>query len=95
MACRQYRVTGRVQGVFFRDSTRREADSLGLGGWVRNRRDGSVELLACGDPAALAALEKWLQSGPPQAKVANIESRVADAGGACPPPGEFSILPTL
>ena len=72
--CRRFRVTGRVQGVFFRDSTRERALKLGLTGSARNMPDGSVEVLACGRQDALERLAAWLQSGPPMASVANVES---------------------
>ena len=62
-------VTGRVQGVFFRQSVRQQALRLDLDGWVRNREDGLVEGLACGDDDALAALREWLGHGPPAARV--------------------------
>lgn len=76
--CRQYRVTGRVQGVFFRDSTRQVAESLKLTGHARNVPDGSVEILACGSPESLGKLESWLQSGPPRAEVGNVEAVAVD-----------------
>lgn len=72
--CRRFRVTGRVQGVFFRDSTREQALKLGLTGSARNMPDGSVEVLACGRQDALEQLRGWLQSGPPMAAVASVES---------------------
>ena len=62
-------VSGRVQGVFFRASTREQALALGLAGHARNRSDGCVEVLAGGAPEALDALERWLQQGPPAARV--------------------------
>ena len=73
MICHRCLVSGRVQGVFFRDSTRRLASELGLRGWVRNRRDGRVEVLAAGEEAAWRQLRNWLQIGPQAAKVTNIE----------------------
>lgn len=72
MITRRYRVAGRVQGVFFRASTREEAARLELTGWVRNLPDGSVEVLACGAPEAQARLAAWLAHGPPLARVAQI-----------------------
>jgi acylphosphatase len=72
--CRRFRVTGRVQGVFFRDSTREQALKLGLTGSARNMPDGSVEVLACGRQDALEQLRVWLQSGPPMASVASVEA---------------------
>ncbi|MEN1726825.1 MAG: acylphosphatase [Pseudomonadota bacterium] len=66
---RCWRIEGRVQGVFFRCSTRRQAESLGLTGHAINQSDGTVEVLACGELDALNALEGWLQKGPPAARV--------------------------
>ena len=63
------RVEGRVQGVGFRWFVQQRAAALGLRGWVRNRADGSVEVLATGAPAALRALEDVLREGPPHATV--------------------------
>jgi acylphosphatase len=62
-------VEGRVQGVFFRDTCRREAMAAGLAGWARNRRDGSVEVVVEGRPAAVAQLVAWCRTGPPGATV--------------------------
>ena len=76
------RIRGRVQGVFYRDSTQREAQRLGLYGWVRNRSDGSVEAVAQGPPERVAALIDWCHEGPPLARVAEVnvieESRDTD-----------------
>jgi acylphosphatase len=74
MKCRRFRITGRVQGVFFRDSTRQQARKLGLTGNARNMPDGSVEVVACGSEDALLQLKAWLQSGPSTASVASVES---------------------
>lgn len=65
-------VEGRVQGVGYRAATRREAQRLGLTGWVRNLPDGRVELLASGSPEALDALERWLWQGPAFARVDGV-----------------------
>ncbi|HET7500134.1 MAG TPA: acylphosphatase [Kofleriaceae bacterium] len=65
-------VTGRVQGVSFRAFTVDEARGHGLTGWVRNLPDGSVELEAQGDDAAVAALLAWCAHGPPSARVAGV-----------------------
>lgn len=78
--CRHYRVSGRVQGVFYRVSARDAAAGLGLTGWVRNTADGSVELKACGNPRDLEQLEKWLWEGPPDARVEAVEVQVLDSG---------------
>lgn len=69
-------VSGRVQGVFFRDSTRREAGRLGVRGWVRNRPAGTVEAHLEGDPQAVAALVRWCREGPRHADVDDV--RVAE-----------------
>lgn len=67
-------VTGRVQGVFFRQSTREKAGELGLRGWVRNREDGAVEgVVQSRDAGALEAFRQWLRRGPPRAQVQDLE----------------------
>ena len=66
-------VQGRVQGVYFRASTRDRARRLGLSGWVHNCRNGSVELIAEGEKAKLEQLVTWCHSGPPGAVVTNVE----------------------
>ena len=75
-------VTGRVQGVFFRDTCQRVASGLGVQGWVRNRGDGAVELVAEGPADRVAQLVDWCREGPPRAHVAGID--VSDE----PPAGE-------
>ena len=65
-------IQGRVQGVWFRDSTRREALSLGVFGWVRNRRDGAVEVLVEGSEKNVKKLVSWCRQGPPSAKVTGV-----------------------
>ena len=69
---RRFTIKGRVQGVWFRDSTRKTAELLGLSGHAINLNDGSVEVLACGDEAAIDQLADWLQNGPPMAKVVQV-----------------------
>ena len=66
-------IHGRVQGVFFRDSMRREAQRLGVAGWVRNRSDGSVEAAVHGEPADVDAIVRWARHGPERAQVERIE----------------------
>ena len=66
-------IEGRVQGVWFRDSTRREAVSLGICGWVKNRRDGAVEVMAEGSEDKVGKLTSWCHHGPPSAKVSRVK----------------------
>lgn len=66
-------VDGRVQGVFFRDTCRREATRAGVGGWVRNRPDGRVEAVFEGDPDRVALLVEWCHQGPRGAVVTGVE----------------------
>ena len=75
-------VSGRVQGVFFRDSTRREARRLGVTGWVCNRADGRVEAWFEGDPVAVAQLVTWCQEGPRHADVDDVEVREVEPDGS-------------
>jgi len=70
--CRRCIVSGRVQGVFFRASTRDRAFALGVSGHARNLPDGRVEVLACGEAEAVAALCEWLRLGPPHARVTDV-----------------------
>lgn len=78
-------VTGRVQGVTFRDSTRRQAVEAGVAGWVRNLPDGSVEAELEGPRAAVDAVVAWMHAGPGPAEVEQLEV------GAVPPTGETSF----
>lgn len=70
--CAHIIVTGRVQGVFYRATAEETALGLGLTGWVRNCGDGSVEIQAEGNRAALEELIKWCHEGPPLAHVINV-----------------------
>ena len=70
---RRVRATGRVQGVFFREGTRREADRLGVAGWVANRPDGSVEAVFEGAPEAVDALVELARKGPGSAQVDAVD----------------------
>ena len=81
MACSRFYVSGRVQGVFFRVSTRDQARALGLAGEVSNLADGRVAVTACGSQAALDSLHRWLREGPPQAAVSGVECE--DCPDAC------------
>jgi acylphosphatase len=71
-------VSGQVQGVFFRDTARRRASELGLQGWVRNLRDGRVEVFAQGDDEAVQRLARWLRQGPRGAAVKSVEVQPAE-----------------
>ncbi len=71
-------ISGRVQGVGFRISMCDEADRLGVTGWVRNRRDGTVEAVVDGEPAAVAAILAWAKAGPPGARVTGVTVGEAD-----------------
>jgi acylphosphatase len=77
-SARRFIVKGRVQGVFFRDSTRRLAESLGITGHAVNLDDGSVEVFACGETVALDELSEWLSRGPPMAVVTEVDNRPAE-----------------
>lgn len=77
MAAQRFLVSGRVQGVFFRASTRTQALQLGLKGYAKNLPDGRVEVVALGEAAALAALSQWLWRGPAAAQVTEVQ--VSDA----------------
>lgn len=77
--CIKARVTGKVQGVFFRRNTQQQALQLGLSGYAKNLSDGSVEVLACGEASALAKLETFLHRGPPDSEVERVKvEAVAD-----------------
>ncbi len=78
----KFRVTGRVQGVFFRASTREQAERLGISGYARNQADGSVEVLACGSGAALGDLAEWLKSGPRLAAVETVSAEPSEETAA-------------
>ena len=82
MAALRFIVSGKVQGVWFRASTRDEAFKLGLRGHARNLPGGDVEVLAVGDAEAIEQLAAWLQHGPPMARVDAVqrfETDIADA----------------
>ena len=85
--CRQFKVSGRVQGVFFRASTRKVATELHLTGHAINLPDGDVEVLACGADLAIDKLLAWLRQGPPMASVAGVE----EIAIGCANPPRFTI----
>lgn len=74
-------VHGEVQGVFFRDSCRREAERLGVAGWVRNEPDGTVAAHLEGPPAAVEELVRWCHDGPPRARVERVDVVEAEPKG--------------
>lgn len=76
---RQFIVSGRVQGVGFRAATQDKARELALAGWVRNLPDGRVEAAAGGDRDAVAALNRWLEQGPPAARVDSVDEQPTEA----------------
>lgn len=73
MACARFLVSGKVQGVFFRASTREQALRLGLCGYAKNLADGRVEVVVSGSDEAMAELEGWLRQGPAAARVLSVE----------------------
>lgn len=74
-------VHGEVQGVFFRDSTRSEAERRGVAGWVANRPDGTVEAVFEGEPDGVAALVEFCRTGPPRARVERVEESDEEPAG--------------
>lgn len=84
MSAARFIVAGRVQGVFFRASTRERALALGLRGSAVNRADGSVEVRAAGDTEALDALERWLGHGPAHARVETVRREPLDPDTVAP-----------
>ena len=91
MVARKVQIYGRVQGVFFRQWAVNQARELGVSGWVRNRADGSVEILAAGQPQAVEALIELCELGPPAAEVERVDVDPTDeqAGSG------FTKKPTL
>lgn len=81
MSAKHLIISGRVQGVGFRDWMVAQAQALGLAGWVRNRPDGTVEALIAGDPAAVEEMLRLVRRGPPLARVSEIVENLAE-----PPP---------
>ena len=85
----QLLIRGRVQGVYFRAAAMREARRLGITGWVRNRPDGCVELLAEGEEDAIKELSSWANHGPSAARVDGVDIRWRGYTGEFP---EFQIV---
>lgn len=78
---RRLLVEGRVQGVFYRDTCRRQAQQAGLAGWARNRADGAVEVVIEGEAHAVERLVAWCRSGPPQAMVTAVKVSAEEPEG--------------
>jgi len=83
---RRFTIEGRVQGVFFRESTRRVAESLNITGHAINLSNGNVEVLACGEGAVIDELAEWLKDGPRMATVDSVAAEDVDAT----PPDQFT-----
>lgn len=90
MLARRCFVSGHVQGVFYRASTKQQALQLGCRGYARNLPDGRVEVLIVGEPSAAHALIEWLWRGPPAARVTNVEVQEVDLASLGQPPTDFS-----
>ena len=90
---RHLRIHGRVQGVGYRDALRREALRCGLGGWVRNRCDGTVEAVLQGEARAVDEVIGWARRGPPAARVERVEAQAA-SGEFDRPYAGFDCLPS-
>jgi acylphosphatase len=86
---RRFLVRGKVQGVFFRHSTRLEAERLAIRGSARNLQDGSVEVIARGTEQAMQELRVWLHRGPAQARVDEVQESLADDLDVVP--ADFSV----
>lgn len=82
-------VSGTVQGVWFRESTREEADRHGVGGWVRNLPDGRVEAAFEGPALGVEAMVAWCHRGPPNAAVERVEAKAEEPKGEA---GPFKVL---
>lgn len=81
MIRRRVTVSGLVQGVFYRDTCRREARARGVAGWVRNSPDGTVEAVLEGEPAAVDHVLAWMRTGPPGAEVTGVRACAEEPSG--------------
>ena len=87
------RIAGRVQGVGYRYALGAEAQAGGINGWVRNRRDGTVEAVVQGEPQAVEKIVAWAKRGPPAARVTQVDVQAAQ-GNFDRPYARFEELPT-
>ncbi len=85
--CRQFIISGRVQGVFFRDSTRAEANLRGVNGYAQNLPDGTVQVSLCGSDSSLSDMLTWLRVGPTMARVDRVEEELVE----CTHPVGFEV----
>ena len=91
MVCRRSFVSGRVQGVFYRATCVRKAESLGISGFARNLADGRVEVLACGEHTVVEQFVAWLREGSPSCSVAAVETVAVDPASIQRPAGFTSL----
>lgn len=82
-------IRGKVQGVYYRYATREQAEMLGVKGWVKNRRDGTVEAVFEGDEEAVRRIIAWCHQGPPAARVTGVQVRWEEYRGEFP---DFRIV---
>lgn len=92
MTCVRLKITGRVQGVFYRQSTCKEAQSLELFGWVKNNMDGSVEALVYGPDEKVQELIAWCHEGPPSARVESVQVEDTDQSQVKEYLGRFVVI---
>ncbi len=90
---RHLRIAGRVQGVGYRAALRAAAQAGGIAGWVRNRRDGTVEAVVQGSPEAIEKILAWARRGPSAARVTQVRAQAA-SGEIDRPYSGFDLLPT-
>ena len=91
-AARRFRIVGKVQGVYFRQSTRLEAERLSLSGYARNLPDGSVEVSVRGAEGAVEQLHRWLHRGPKSARVAAVQELESALGDFAAASEGFEVL---